>query len=61
MVRLQSHVVEHKKRVLVIFEGRDTAGKGGAISRIIQNMIPKRFRAVTLPKPADAEKGQWIF
>lgn len=61
MVRLQSYVVEHKKRVLVIFEGRDTAGKGAAISRIIQNMNPKRFRAVALPKPTDAEKGQWIF
>lgn len=61
MVRLQSYVVDKKKRVLVIFEGRDTAGKGGTISRIIQNMNPKRFKVAALPKPTDVEKGQWVF
>ena len=61
MVRLQSYVVDEKKRVLVIFEGRDTSGKGGTISRIIQNMNPKKFRVIALPKPTDTENGQWIF
>ena len=61
MVRLQSYVVDKKKRVLVIFEGRDTSGKGGTISRIIQNMNPKKFRVIALPKPTETEKGQWLF
>lgn len=61
MVQLQSHVVNQKKRVLIIFEGRDTSGKGGAISRIIQFMDPKKIRTVALSKPTDEEKKQWIF
>lgn len=61
MVKLQSHVVDHKKRVLVIFEGRDAAGKGGTISRIVQNMNPKKYRIAALPKPTEQENGQWYF
>jgi len=61
MVKLQSHVVEKKRRVLIIFEGRDAAGKGGTISRIVQNMNPKKYRVVALPKPTEIESGQWYF
>lgn len=61
MVRLQSYVIKNKKRVLVIFEGRDTAGKSGTIASLIQNMNPKRYRTVALPKPTEIERNQWIF
>lgn len=61
LVRLQSYVVDHKKRVLVIFEGRDAAGKGGTISRIVQNMNPKKYKVMALPKPTEIEAGQWYF
>lgn len=61
LVRLQSYVVDHKKRVLVIFEGRDAAGKGGTISRIVQNMNPKKYHVMALPKPTEIESGQWYF
>jgi len=47
--------------VAVIFEGRDAAGKGGVISRIAAAMSPRVCRIVALPKPTDAEKGQWYF
>lgn len=58
---LQSHVVESKKRVLIIFEGRDAAGKGGTISRMIEYMNPKKVRVISLPKPTEQENGQWYF
>lgn len=61
LVRLQSYVVDHKKRVLVIFEGRDAAGKGGTISRVTQNLNPKKYRVESLPKPTETEAGQWYF
>jgi len=61
MVKLQSHVIDHNDRVLVIFEGRDAAGKGGTISRIVQNMNPKKYRIAALPKPTAQESGQWYF
>ena len=61
MVRLQSYVIKNKKRVLVIFEGRDTAGKSGTISSLIQNLNPKRYRTFALSKPSEIEKNQWIF
>ena len=46
---------------MVIFEGRDAAGKGGAIRRITQHLNPREFRVVALPKPTDEERGQWYF
>lgn len=61
LVRLQSYVIEAKKRVLIIFEGRDAAGKGGTISRIVQNMNPKKYKVISLPKPSEQEIGQWYF
>ncbi len=61
LVELQQWVVEHDARVLVIFEGRDAAGKGGAIKRIVQYLNPRHTRVVALPKPSKREKGQWYF
>lgn len=49
------------RRLLVIFEGRDTAGKGGAISAISETLNPRQCRVVALPKPAEREQGQWYF
>lgn len=48
-------------RVLVLFEGRDTAGKGGAIHALSATLNPRQLRIVALPKPSEAEKGQWYF
>jgi len=61
LLRLQEYVITHKKRVLLIFEGRDAAGKGGTISRMIAKLNPKRYRVVALPKPTEEEQGQWYF
>ena len=61
LVRLQRWVQENQKRVLLIFEGRDTAGKGGAIFRFTQYLNPRAMRVVALPKPTELEKGQWYF
>ena len=49
------------QRLLIIFEGRDTAGKGGAIQAIEERLNPRQCRTVALPKPTDDEKGQWYF
>ncbi|MEO5706890.1 MAG: polyphosphate kinase 2 [Alteraurantiacibacter sp.] len=49
------------ERVLVLFEGRDTAGKGGAIAAIRDRLNPRQCRVVALPKPSEAEAGQWYF
>ncbi|MDO5655381.1 MAG: polyphosphate kinase 2 [Flavobacteriaceae bacterium] len=61
LVRLQTFIIENNKRVLIIFEGRDAAGKGGAIKRIMMNINPKKARIVALPKPTELEQGQWYF
>ncbi|CAN5322698.1 polyphosphate kinase 2 [soil metagenome] len=61
LVNLQRWVVESGIRVLVIFEGRDAAGKGGAIKRIMQYLNPRSARVVALPQPSEREKGQWYF
>ncbi len=61
LIKLQSWVVQNKKKVVVVFEGRDAAGKGGAIRRIVQHMNPREYRVVALPKPDEVEKGQWYF
>ena len=49
------------QRLLVLFEGRDTAGKGGAIQAISQHLNPRQCRVVALPKPTDREATQWYF
>ena len=61
LVNLQHWVAKHKKRVCVIFEGRDAAGKGGAIRRFTEHLNPRSVRVVALTKPTVAEKGQWYF
>ncbi len=61
LVDLQRWVAKHKKRVCIIFEGRDAAGKGGAIRRFTEHLNPRSMRIVALTKPTDVEKGQWYF
>lgn len=61
LVDLQQWVAEHKKRVCVIFEGRDAAGKGGSIRRFTEHLNPRSMRVVALTKPTNVEKGQWYF
>ena len=58
LVRLQTWVQAKKARVIVVFEGRDTAGKGGVISRITERTSPRVFRHVALPTPSDRQKSQ---
>jgi polyphosphate kinase len=61
LVSMQQWVVQEGARVVVIFEGRDAAGKGGAIKRIMQYLNPRSARVVALPAPSETEKGQWYF
>jgi polyphosphate kinase len=61
LVELQRWVLESGARVVVIFEGRDAAGKGGAIKRIVQYLNPRSARVVALPVPSERERGQWYF
>jgi polyphosphate kinase 2 len=61
LIKLQDWVVYTKAKVLVLFEGRDSAGKGGAIKRITQRLNPRVCRVVVLPAPTDREKTQWYF
>ncbi|KQP38196.1 polyphosphate kinase [Methylobacterium sp. Leaf104] len=61
LVRLQDWVQAHKLRVVVIFEGRDSAGKGGVIKRITQRLNPRVCRVAALPAPSERERTQWYF
>ncbi len=61
LVSLQKWVSDKKLRVAVIFEGRDAAGKGGAIKRFTEHLNPRSMRKVALSKPTDIERGQWYF
>lgn len=61
LVKLQEWVKQDGLRVVVIFEGRDAAGKGGTISRIIQNLNPRICKVVALGTPTEREKSQWYF
>ena len=61
LVDVQSWVIENKKKVVILFEGRDAAGKGGAIRRITAHINPRYYRIVALPKPTSEEAGQWYF
>lgn len=61
LIKLQKWVEDNDEKVVVIFEGRDAAGKGGAIRRITQHLNPREFKVVALPKPTDEEKSQWYF
>jgi polyphosphate kinase 2 len=61
LVKLQRHVIAQGRKVLVILEGRDTAGKDGTIKRITEHLSPRDIRIVALPKPSDREESQWYF
>lgn len=61
LVKLQQWVAKTNKRVAVIFEGRDAAGKGGSIRRFMEHLNPRSTRLVALNKPTQIEKGQWYF
>lgn len=58
---MQNHIKDTGEKVLMIFEGRDAAGKGGTIKRIIEHLNPRGARVVALNKPSDIEKTQWYF
>jgi len=61
LVRLQDWVIHTGYKLVVLFEGRDAAGKGGTIKRITQRLNPRACRVVALPAPTDREKTQWYF
>ena len=61
LVKLQDWVAATKEKVVVIFEGRDSAGKGGVIKRITQRLNPRVCRVAALPAPNDRERTQWYF
>jgi polyphosphate kinase 2 len=60
-VRLQEWIQQEGLKVVVLFEGRDTAGKGGAIKRIVEKTNPRVVRSVALTKPTERERGEWYF
>jgi len=61
LVKVQKHVIKHDHRVLVIFEGRDAAGKDGTIKRIVEHLSPRETRVVALGRPSDRESASWDF
>jgi polyphosphate kinase 2 len=61
LVKLQDWIVERRLKVVVLFEGRDAAGKGGVIKRITQRMNPRVCRVAALPAPSERERTQWYF
>jgi len=61
LIKLQQWVEAEGEKIVVIFEGRDAAGKGGAIRRITQHLNPRELNVVALSKPTDEEKSQWYF
>ena len=61
LVKLQDWVHHEKKKVVVLFEGRDSAGKGGVIKRITQRLNPRICRVAALPAPSERERTQWYF
>jgi polyphosphate kinase 2 len=61
LVKLQDWVVAHRQKIVVVFEGRDAAGKGGVIKRITQRLNPRVCRVAALPAPNERERTQWYF
>ncbi|MCL7754411.1 polyphosphate kinase 2 [Polaribacter sp. Z022] len=61
LIRLQTWAINKEERIIVIFEGRDAAGKGGAIRRLTDRINPRHMRIVALPKPTEDEQTQWYF
>ncbi len=61
LLKMQNHLKDQGKKLLMIFEGRDAAGKGGTIKRITEHINPRGARVVALNKPSDTERSQWYF
>ena len=61
LIRLQKYLEETKTRMIIVFEGRDAAGKGGTIRRVSRYMNEKRYRLVALGKPTEEQRHQWFF
>ena len=61
LLKLQSWVKEARQRLIILFEGRDAAGKGGAIKRFMEHLNPRGARVIALEKPSEVERGQWYF
>jgi polyphosphate kinase len=61
LIKLQKWVKKNNKKIVFVFEGRDAAGKGGAIRRVTEHLNPREFKVVALPKPTEEERGQWYF
>lgn len=61
LVLMQQSIQKRKERLLIIFEGRDAAGKGGAIRRFTRHLNPRGSRVIALPKPTETQQGQWFF
>jgi polyphosphate kinase len=61
LLKLQAWVKESGQKVVILFEGRDAAGKGGTIKRFMENLNPRGARVVALDKPTEAERGEWYF
>lgn len=61
IIKVQNWAIQENKKIVVIFEGRDAAGKGGAIRRITERINPRHTRIIALPKPTEDEQSQWYF
>lgn len=61
LIKLQQHLEEHNKKMIILFEGRDAAGKGGTIRRVTRYMNEKRYRVVALGKPTEEQRTQWFY
>jgi polyphosphate kinase 2 len=61
LIKLQQYLEENRRRMIILFEGRDAAGKGGTIRRVTRYMNEKHYRVVALGKPTDEQKTQWFF
>ena len=58
---MQTWAIQNNERIIIIFEGRDAAGKGGAIRRMTERINPRHFRIVALPQPSEEEKNTMVF
>ena len=61
LIKLQTWAIEKEERIIILFEGRDAAGKGGAIRRVTERINPRHMRIVALTKPTEDEQSQWYF
>ena len=61
LIKLQNWTIREGKKIVVLFEGRDAAGKGGAIRRITAHINPRHYKIAALPKPTEEQIGQWYF